>query len=239
MKGVRGVKPKISENIELELEGSNQSVVNQTEVKDGDRLKELERELKFARDEKQALLKQLEDIEYAKKGISKEKLETIQVLSKKGREEIIKRIEEYDKILAGKVDVLGSTRYKGEKACSLTERFDLFQDKETISRQKARLMNVLNSDGGRDLTSKERDYLTREKLELEAYLKKRIASVGDEWDTGHAREFNTTVNNLVKFNEDCTRMTTRLRNINKILEPDNNNADRIDYLYKDVRRRNV
>jgi hypothetical protein len=202
-----------------------------------DKVKQLERQVKKLESEKKEYVKQLEQIEFKKSGLSPEDLSKINILTTNKTVELRNRIKECDRVLKGQSEEEASGKYKGESGYKITTRYDLFQEQKAAQQQKNNLERTLASSSTRNLSANEKDYLSRRKKELEEILRKRTAAVGDEWKREDSYEFNKTVHNLVKFGEDCDGLIKELKNINKLLDPENPNAGDVGYLYK-TRKRN-
>jgi hypothetical protein len=181
--------------------------------------------------EKAELQRTLEKYEDEKKGISTEQLAKRTILTPKQVEELKLRISSCDKVLSGQNQVV-STHDWG----TLVNRNDMVEDREEVKKDKLKAQRILAQGKQPELSERDVVGLKKRKEELDTYLKQRMSAVGDEWDRTDPYEFNKTILNKVKYEEECGTMETELKNINKILNPEDPMAGNLGYLNPKTRR---
>ena len=146
-------------------------------------------------------------------------------------EYIKRKIINCDNILSGQIKLESSHDWG-----NLVSRNDLVEDREAVKIEKIKSQRILAACQQPNINERDRDKLKDRKEEIEVYLKKRLSAIGDEWERKDTYEFNKTVLNRVKYEEDCGTMELELKNINKILSPEDKQAGNLGYLYSRTRR---
>jgi hypothetical protein len=176
-------------------------------------------------EEKELLVKKIEQLELDRKGLNQDALQKAVILSPKEIEKINREIKENTSILNGNETVLESG-----KAYVVKDSLSNKLDKAPIMSSLKRLHRALATGTPQKLSAIERDRLVNRKAELEKYLSERQKALGHGWDNRDNVEFARTVNNLVKYREECEKYSRELKNINNILEYDNPDVGSLTYL---------
>jgi len=175
--------------------------------------------------QKKELAAKLEAIELANKGLTPERLASKTILNDSEKNVLQQKVRYCDLMLKGQNDVLSAGN-----GISVESRADLITDREQIVSQKRKAEFALKAGMTPEVDAQDAERLYRRKKELENVLRERRAGIGDEWDTRDQYEFAKTVQNKVRYIEECTNMELELRNINKILNPGDSNAGSLGYL---------
>ena len=221
----RGRPRKITAPLEMIVGGEKQ----QETLSEGNYL-ELQKKLEVLENEKKQLQKELEDKSLEGKGLDSESLQRRSIATKGDVAKLQQKIETCKRELSGNREVMEG----GNIAAGLTveNRYDKLVDKDAIKIKMLRTQRQLAAAKQIDLTAVEKDRLLERKRELDNNLGKRQSEIGDEWNTKDGYEFAKTVHRLSKYNEECSRLEQELKNINKILNPDDPFAGNLGYLKK-------
>jgi len=184
--------------------------------------------------EKGQLLKELERRDMQEKGISTEALQTRSIGSKEDILKLEQKIATCERELKGGNPVIpGGNIVPGK--LTVTQ-----QNLSADGKQEA-LMGMLKAKRGLarmvppKVTDKEKNVLLERKRELEKVLRDRRRLMGDFWDVKNGYEFARTVDLLAAYNSECGKMVQELKNINRILEPDNRHAGNLGYLDENIK----
>ena len=192
---------------------------------DVDKAKEIADKVSRLEQEKKELQKKLDAIELANKGLTPERLSQKTILSADDKKRLEQKIHYCNLMLQGHNEVLSSGN-----GISVESRGDLITDKDLLRSQKVKAEFALKAGLTPEINSSDESRLYTRKKELEDVIRDRRASIGDEWDNRDQYEFSRTVQNKMRYMEECTKLELELKNINKILEPENSNAGNLGYL---------
>jgi len=192
---------------------------------DTDKLAEVSAKIAALETEKAELQKKLERIEQADKTITSEQLVARNILTQDEKAKVEKQLRYCDLMLQGQNEVMSSA-----EGVSVVSRSDLIQDKDQLKRQKMKAEYILKAGATPELNAREETRLAARKKELEGIIRDRRSSIGDEWDNRDSYEFHRTVKNKVRYMEECTVLEMELKNINRILNPEDSDAGNLGYL---------
>ena len=225
-------RPRKSENFEM-VTGS---VNKQESTLSQEAYLELQQKLECLESEKKALQKVVEQNDMKDRKLDSATLQRINVASLEDVDKLEKKIEQCKRELSGTRETMAG----GDIASGLTveNRYDKLEDKVAIKIKMLKAQKLLNASKPVDLSDKDKDTLKQRKQELDSTLTDRKSTIGDEWNTKDRYEFARTVQRLSKYNEECARLENELKNINKLLNPNDPMAANLGYLNK-KRNRNV
>ena len=209
---------------EVNVGSSDTAVVYDDRTKE-----EVERTVQGLEKENLRLKKQLEDIDYDKKNLSSERLQKIRIASPAELQELRNKLKICESELTNNVEILA--KYK---AGMVVKRNDRIVDKSDVARRMGRIHAALMDSTPTVLSENERDRLYRRKKELEQKLKPMRVSQDDQWNTRDSYTFSDTVNKIVDYQRYNSRYEVELRNINRLLEPDNPLSGNLGYLDREA-----
>lgn len=182
--------------------------------------------------DKKALQLELEDGITKNKGLDSDTLQRRIIISKTEDIKLRKKIEQCKKELSNERQMMaGGDLIPGK--LWVENRYDKISDKTEVKKRMIRAQRALHRNSPIVLSSKEKDELMLRKKDLDSELIKRKAGIGDEWDQKRGHNFDKTVKNLTSYLEECAMKEKELRNINILLDPDNPDANSLQYLNKD------
>jgi len=222
----RGRPKKTIEQSQSMNHDNSKEIHADTLVEKESKLLQLERENK-------ELSQALQKHEDEKKGLLPEQLASKTILSDDKIQQLKRKVVECDVKLSGQTTIEESHSWG-----NLTVRNELLQDRESIKIEKIKAQKALALCQAPSINERDRDNLRKRKEELDNYLKQRMAAIGDEWDRQNSYEFNRTVLNRLAYDEECSTLETELKNINRILEPNNPHSDNLGYISPKRTRRN-